>query len=177
MNYSVNPMYRPFDDRFTFYTGKSKGFVAYPRSELFNHLNKNENVSLITCRQLSTFDFQHLFTSRLVSDMCNISSQTKETGYIFSLYQYPESTAQQTIETSPNPSKGGEQERGEQERGGQERVPNLNMDIVNQIAENLGLRFVSEKETSPNPSERGEQGSVFESDGAINEVLGESVLN
>ena len=125
-------MYRPFDDRFTYYTGKSKGFVAYPRSELFSHLNKNANVSLITCRQLSTFDFQHLFASRFVSDMCNISSQTKETGYIFSLYQYPEVNAQQSISQTT------------------ERTPNLKVEIVKQIAEKLGLTFTNEKETDEN---------------------------
>ena len=125
-------MYRPFDDRFTYYTGKSKGFVAYPRSELFNHLNKNANVSLITCRQLSTFDFQHLFASRFVSDMCNISSQTKETGYIFSLYQYSEINAQQTISQTS------------------ERTPNINPEIVKQIANNLDLTFINEKETTEN---------------------------
>jgi hypothetical protein len=87
-------LYPPFDERFTFYTGKSKGFVAYPRADLFCHLNRNENISLITCRQLSTFDFQHIIVSRLLSDMCSISSQTKETGYSFSLYQYPETNKQ-----------------------------------------------------------------------------------
>jgi predicted helicase len=125
-------MYRPFDNRFTYYTGKSKGFVAYPRSELFSHLNKHDNVSLITCRQLSTFDFQHLFASRFVSDMCNISSQTKETGYIFSLYHYPEVNAQQTIGQAT------------------ERISNLNPEIVKQVAEKLGLTFTNEKETTEN---------------------------
>ncbi len=128
----VRVMYRPFDDRYTFFTGKSKGFVAYPRTEMFNHLNNPKNISLITCRQQSTFDFQHIFTSRLVSDMCNISSQTKETGYIFPLYIYPEANGQQSIEQS------------------EARKPNLNAEIVNQIAENLGLTFTYEKETTEN---------------------------
>jgi len=130
-------MYRPFDDRFTYFTGKSKGFVAYPRSELFCHLNRNENVSLITCRQLSTFDFQHLFVSRFISDMCNISSQTKETGYIFSLYQYTVANSQQSIGQTT------------------ERTPNLNMEIVNQIAEKLGLRFTDEKDVSTSSTSEG----------------------
>lgn len=125
-------MYRPFDDRYTFYTGKSKGFVAYPRSELFNHLNKMENVSLITCRQLSTFNFQHLFASRFVSDMCNISSQTKETGYIFPLYQYQETGGQQTID-KPN-----------------KRTPNFNFEIIRDIEAKLGLKFTYEKEAGSN---------------------------
>lgn len=116
----IKIMYRPFDDRFTFFTGKSKGFVAYPRKEMFSHLNKSTNISLITCRQQSSFDFQHIYVSRLVSDMCNISSQTKETGYIFPLYLYPETTLE----------------------GDSERVPNLNMEIVEKIAEKINHAFV-----------------------------------
>ena len=78
-------MYRPFDDRWTYYSGCTKGFIAYPRRELRKHLY-NDNVTLLTCRQQSTFPFQHVFVTRLLSDMCSISSQTKETGYIFPLY-------------------------------------------------------------------------------------------
>jgi len=129
----VRVMYRPFDDRYTFFTGKSKGFVAYPRTEMFNHLNNPKNISLITCRQQSTFDFQHIFTSRLVSDMCNISSQTKETGYIFPLYIYPEANGQQSIEQSDTSTS-----------SVQGRTPNLKAEIVNQIAKNLGLTFTNE---------------------------------
>ena len=123
-------MYRPFDERFTYFTGKSKGFVAYPRAELYNHLNKPENISLITCRQISTNEFQHIFLSHLVSDMCNISSQTKETGYIFPLYLYPDSTANDAFQST-------------------ERKPNLNMEIVNQIAKKLNLKFTIEKHSPP----------------------------
>ena len=53
--------YRPFDERVTYYTGKSKGFLAYPRQVLAKQTFEKENVSLITCRQQSTFDFQHVF--------------------------------------------------------------------------------------------------------------------
>jgi predicted helicase len=117
-------MYRPFDERFTFYTGKSKGFVAYPRDEMFRYLNKSNNFSIITCRQQSTFDFQHVFISRLVSDMCNISSQTKETGYIFPLYIYPDSTDFLADIT---------------------RTPNFNTQIISAIAKDLQLNFTPEK--------------------------------
>ncbi len=133
-------IYRPFDDRFTFYTGKSKGFIAYPRDVMFSHLNKINNLSIISCRQQSTFDFQHIFISRLVSDMCNISSQTKETGYIFPLYLYPETTtqSQQTLAGF------------ETLRGLNGRVPNLNMEIINQFSEKLGIPFVAEKPATQN---------------------------
>jgi len=51
---------------------------------------------------------------------------------IFPLYIYPEINGQQTI--------------GQTE----ERTPNLKAEIVNQIAENLGLTFTNEKETTEN---------------------------
>lgn len=116
----IKVMYRPFDDRFTFYTGKSKGFIAYPRNDIYKHLNSENNISIITCRQLSTFDFQHVFMSRLISDMCNISSQTKETGYIFPLYLYQEPTAFDE----------------------RERIPNFNPKILAEIEAKLGMKCV-----------------------------------
>lgn len=118
----IKVMYRPFDDRFTFYTGKSKGFIAYPRNDIYKHLNSENNISIITCRQLSTFDFQHVFMSRLISDMCNISSQTKETGYIFPLYLYQEPTAFDE----------------------RERIPNFNPKILAEIEAKLNFVFVGE---------------------------------
>lgn len=125
----VKIMYRPFDDRYTYYTGKSKGFVAYPRDEMYTHLNRSDNFSLISCRQQSSFDFQHVFVSRLVSDMCNISSQTKETGYIYPLYLYHNET---------------------ELLGQTKRIPNLKIDIITPIALKLSLQFIKEKDVSAN---------------------------
>jgi predicted helicase len=42
--------YRPFDFRFTLYTGKTKGFQAYPRNDTSKHLVNHKNISLITLR-------------------------------------------------------------------------------------------------------------------------------
>jgi hypothetical protein len=119
---TIKVMYRPFDERFTYFTGKAKGFVAYPRAEMAAHLSKEDNISLITCRQQSTFNFQHVFISRLLSDMCGISSQTKETGYMFPLYLYS---------ANPLPDE-------------PIRTPNLNKDIVAKISTGTGLRFTNE---------------------------------
>lgn len=41
-------LYRPFDIRNTLYTGKTKGFLAYPRAETSRHFVNKENISLIT---------------------------------------------------------------------------------------------------------------------------------
>lgn len=111
----IKIFYRPFDNRFTVHTGKSKGFVAYPREPYTRYLNFEDNMSLVLCRQLSTFDFQHCFVSKIISDLNSVSLQTKEQSYQFPLYIYS-STIQKTL--------------------GQisERTPNLNTNIVNQIA-------------------------------------------
>ncbi|MCQ2645906.1 N-6 DNA methylase [Helicobacter pylori] len=36
--YIVSCQYRPFDYRWTYYTGKSKSFIAYPRNDVFKHM-------------------------------------------------------------------------------------------------------------------------------------------
>lgn len=81
-------LYRPFDIRNTVYTGKSKGFLAYPREKTFRHFLNRNNIGLITVRQQSTFDFQHILATKYMIESGAISLQTKEWGYIFPLYIY-----------------------------------------------------------------------------------------
>ena len=39
--------YRPFDHRYTFYTGKTKGFMAYPRDEVNKNIVLKDNLETI----------------------------------------------------------------------------------------------------------------------------------
>ena len=120
--------YRPFDQRFLIYSGKSKGVLSYPRNEIMEHMIIESNYGLLICRQQSTFDFQHVFITKTISDKCTISSQTKEASYHFPLYLYSKSNGQLTLYSE------------------QERIPNLNQVIVKEIAAKLGLTFTNEKE-------------------------------
>ena len=122
--------YRPFDKRFILYTSKSKGILSYPRNEIMKHMISSDNLGLLICKQQSTFDFQHVFITKVLSDKCSVSLQTKEATYHFPLYLYPETNAQQTLGHAA------------------ERTPNLNPEIVGQIAEGLGLTFTAEKEAT-----------------------------
>ena len=122
-------LYRPFDNRWIYY---SSDLVDRGREKVFKANINSENIGLLTCRQQSTFDFQHVFVSKHLADMCSISLQTKETGYYLPLYLYPETNNQQTIE------------------GEQYRKPNLNQVILKQIADKLGLTFTKEKENIEN---------------------------
>jgi len=125
-----NINYRVFDKRWTYYTNKSKGFMSYPRYDTLRHLVQGINYAIVLPRQLATNDFKHVFITNEIFDQCFISNLTKEGNYAFPLYLYPETNEQLTIGQST------------------ERQPNLNTEIVNQIADKLGLTFTNEKETT-----------------------------
>ena len=78
--------YRPFDTKFIVYTGKTNGIVAWPRYRSFSCILHPQNLSMLVCKQQSTFKFQHIFVCRFLSDKCTVSSQTKEATYVFPLY-------------------------------------------------------------------------------------------
>lgn len=117
-------LYRPFDTRFSYISGISKGLVAYPRYEISKNLIKG-NFGLLTCQRQTSFDFQHCFITDKPTERCTVSLQTGEVGYVFPLYLYPEANGQKT-----------------------ERTPNLNSEIINIITDKLGLTFTNEKEES-----------------------------
>ncbi|MBL1121398.1 MAG: DNA methyltransferase [Ignavibacteriae bacterium] len=86
-------LYRPFDNRWVYYQPNliEIGRGGASKKIMMNMLR--ENLCIISTRQLSTFDFQHIFITKYLSDMCSISLQTKETSYAFPLYLYSEAGA------------------------------------------------------------------------------------
>jgi very-short-patch-repair endonuclease len=129
--------FRPFDFRLTYYSGKTKCFLSYPRNELMQHFLKSSNLGLILPRQVND-DFHHAFVTKHICDG-NITSSARlfGTGNIFPLYLYPEANKQADMfAPPPTPPKTG---------GELNRIPNLNMEIVKQIADKLQLEFVNEK--------------------------------
>lgn len=89
-SYFKKILYRPFDERWIYYTHK---MVDWPRMELAQHMS-NENVGLACCRQSTTEEYQHAICSELLSDDSMVSNRSKERGYLFPLYVYPSSDAQ-----------------------------------------------------------------------------------
>jgi predicted helicase len=117
--------YRPFDTRFTYFTGKSKGFLCMPRGEVMKQF-LNKNIGLVFCRQVKTGEnYCHIFLSDKVFESCLVSNRTSEIGYGFPLYLYSESKDLFSAA---------------------QRTPNLNMEIVGKIAAAIGKRFTPEKE-------------------------------
>lgn len=82
--------YRPFDFRYTYYTGISRGFVAYPRKSIMRHIINRENIGLAFTRQNSGVDiFHHCLVSKFIIDGGITNSWT----YIAPLYLYEENSA------------------------------------------------------------------------------------
>jgi predicted helicase len=122
---NIHPiLYRPFDIRHIYY---QPGITSRPAYNVMRHI-KDDNVSLLTCRQQSTYKFQHVFVSNILSQICTLSNQGSENTFVFPLYRYPESDS---LDVSAK------------------RQPNLNHDVVDKIAAAIGLRFTEEKEAAP----------------------------
>ena len=121
--------YRPFENRYIYF---DRVLVDRPRNELITHSKGKDNILLGIGRQgLAVGDIEWCLTT--VSKHPVDANMFRRGGVnLFPLYLYPENIEQQTIEEAT------------------ERKPNLNQEIVNQIAEVLGLTFTNEKETTKN---------------------------
>ncbi|WP_062428587.1 type ISP restriction/modification enzyme, partial [Treponema endosymbiont of Eucomonympha sp.] len=123
-NRIVKINYRPFDIRYTFYTGKSKGFHCMPRGEIMRHFINGENVGLLLEKIMGNknAEYRDVHISKCIYDGHFLGSAC----YSFPLYLYPEENSIDAEE---------------------KRRPNLDTRIVDAIADKIGLRFVPEKET------------------------------
>lgn len=82
--------YRPFDIRWTYYTGKSKGFHCMPRREVMEHFLEGKNLGLSIPRQLkdSKTEWNHCFLTTTITDQA-LASGGNGPNNIFPLYLYP----------------------------------------------------------------------------------------
>ena len=115
-------LYRPFDMRFTYYTGKSRGFICMPRGDVMRHLRTRPNLGLISVRQVAEGVFNHVFVSTRISDFRTTLSN-KGGSYVFPLYLYPSETSADF---------------------GNERTQNIDKDFVELFSSSIGLEFVSD---------------------------------
>lgn len=117
-------VYRPFDERYTYFTGTSKGFIGTPGTKVNSLLQKN-NIALLFKRQCKQV-FSYVFLVDKPCESCTFESAFAN-NISFPLYLYPDTNGQQNAFESA------------------ERVPNLNMEIVTKMATDMGLFFAPEK--------------------------------
>lgn len=102
--------YRPFNKKWTFYTGNSKGFHCMPRGAVMRNLLGDE-ISLVTTRQVKAGDnYCHALVAKGIVESTYVSNKTSEIGYVFPLFSYQDDS----------------------------RISNLNTKIVNKIQEVVG---------------------------------------
>ena len=86
----IAPMYyRPFDVRWTYYTGQSSGFHMTPRHNVMRHLRK-DNLALCICRLVKSPAWQHALITDKIIENSYVSNRTSESGHVFPLYLYPD---------------------------------------------------------------------------------------
>lgn len=77
--------YRPFDIRWTIYTGRARGFHCRPRAEVMNHMSDG-NIALMISRQSNSCDWGNIFAFKGIVDHCLVSNITSEIGSAFPLW-------------------------------------------------------------------------------------------
>jgi len=129
--------YKPFEKRFIYFiesnTKNPIKNIKLPASYRSRYSVSKEffldNIALAIPRQLSKIGFYHILVTKNITDACYISTKTKEQNQVYPLYSYNDSTQVELVEIP-------------------KRTPNLNLEIVNEITEKLGLTFTNEKETT-----------------------------
>ena len=82
----INVAYHPFDKRWTYYTGKTKGFMAYPRSPLMES-TLEKNISLLCIRNARRGNVDSFFIADSAVDKDSVSPFDNVT--FFPLFLYP----------------------------------------------------------------------------------------
>lgn len=99
-------LYRPFDIRYTYYTGKSQGFHCRPRPEVMRHMLE-DNIAIASVRQVKSGDeWQHCLVTNNITESCYVSNRTSEISYVFPLYLYPDEEQIELFNPNQNGKKG-----------------------------------------------------------------------
>lgn len=109
--------YRPFDTRFTYYTGTSRGLICRPRPEVMNHMLACDNVAMCFIRNSREQVVSNFLVAQGLVDKTILSSA--DNAYIAPLYIYPDTQNNQGSLFV-------------------ERFPNLSSEFLSAIREKLG---------------------------------------
>lgn len=127
--YATSILYRPFDTRYTFYTGQTRGFMCMPRQEVMQHMMHRDNLALITARNVEIErQYDQVFCTNTVTQLHTLS--IKEVNYHLPLYTYPDPN--QLFDSSPYPL------------SEKRRHPNLDPAFVADVEQRLNLHFITE---------------------------------
>ena len=78
--------YRPFDKRYTYFTNKSKGFIAYPVYETMHHFVDTDNLGLIIGQQGQVVGNMPWNLAFITDSITDLNVFYRGGGYVYPLY-------------------------------------------------------------------------------------------
>jgi len=118
-------LYRPFDLRETYYTGKTKGFYSRPAFKLMKYMINGNNIALISARSnKSRIPDQFFCTNRIMETKCGESTTQSSLFPLFKYYEFD---------------------------GEMKREPNISKEFIERIEKKLRIKF-SDTETRESSS-------------------------
>ncbi len=93
-------LYRPFDVRWTVYTGNARGFLCRPRRRIMDHIVGRDTPCLLFGRSVETpHGWAHVFGTRVIAQLHSVS--LKEVNRVAPLYRIDAATGTRTANLSP----------------------------------------------------------------------------
>lgn len=83
--------YRPFDTRWTVWTGTTQGFIAWPSTDAMRHYLDGPNVGLVTARQNASGTADHFWVTRHPTEMK--TAESTRGSLTLPLYRYPQAAS------------------------------------------------------------------------------------
>jgi predicted helicase len=88
-------LYRPFDGRFTYYTGNSRGFYASPCRKVMSNMAEGDNLGMALSRSVEIGQFEHVFCTKGIIGHHSVS--LKEVNYLCPLWLVPTDDAPSSL--------------------------------------------------------------------------------
>ena len=115
-------LYRPFDKRYTYYTGKSRGFLCMPRPEIMRNMLQ-ENLGLTIGRAGQVVGLEHLWNLVFVSEnIIDFNLYYRGGELLFPLYLYPDESKKDLFNYNQT-----------------EKEPNISNLVFNKLKSDFGL--------------------------------------
>jgi predicted helicase len=136
-------LYRPFDVRYTYYTGNARGFIGWPVADVTPQMTARYNRGLVTARSNKSQSPDHFLATKHMTETKAGESTTQSCIMPLYLYPAPSRSGQQSkldgTDASPWPA------------GKDGRRPNLSPEFVAEMEAKLELRFAPEQPEAGSP--------------------------
>lgn len=127
---AIQLLYRPFDFRWTIF---NRNVAVHRRERVMRHMLPGDNLGLLTSRLTKGETFKHVQVTRRVTEVICMSPKTSNNGFLFPLYLHESGESEPMLSLF-------EDKKKRKTR----REPNLNPDLVRELAEKYDMTFVTE---------------------------------